>query len=312
MLTFDTSYSYDRISLKISGNGILLRKLPFVLQKSNIMVVLSDENDEEVIRVMVENPYSDRIEFGELPDGYYFLNLFTKTNPKSEVYWGYLQNRSLSIRCVNRKLHFVVANVINVNRKLLSEILVDPISLNQFLKPSSLCQSDSKTIIELGRSITQFKVTPMQKILAIHDWVANNIYYDCDSLENRKCDERKYSALDVLFAKKCVCRGFANLGVALMRASGIPAIGISCYSLNISTDGGWEREENNTNVPNHIIAAAFVEKRWVLMDITWDSDNTYENGIYQKRNGSGISRKYFDTTLEMISNTHKFIYAKEV
>lgn len=47
------------------------------------------------------------------------------------------------------------------------------------------------------------------------------------------------------------------------------------------------------------------------MDITWDSDNKYENECYTKRNGEGVSRKYFDTTLEMISNTHKFLYIQD-
>lgn len=312
MLTFDTSYSYDRISLKVSGNELLLKRVPFALQKCPLMIILSDENDKELKRITAEKPCSSKINFGNLDDGIYYINLYTKTRPDSDYYWSYLQNRSLSIRCINNRLHFIVANVINANRKILSDIRVNTDTLNEFLKPSALCQSDSSKIIDLGRLITRFKVTPMQKLLAIHDWVANNIYYDYDSLESKTCNEKNYSALDVLFAKKCVCRGFANLGVALMRSVGIPAIGISCYSLNISTDGGWERTENQTNIPNHIIAAAFVENRWVLMDITWDSDNKYENGTYNKKNGSGISRKYFDTTLEMISNTHKFIYTKEI
>lgn len=65
-----------------------------------------------------------------------------------------------------------------------------------------------------------------------------------------------------------------------MRAAGISSIGLSCYSLNITTDGGWKCPENNVDYPNHIIAAAYVNVRWVYMDITWNSDNLYENNCF--------------------------------
>ena len=152
----------------------------------------------------------------------------------------------------------------------------------------------------------------MQKLLAIHDWVASNIYYDIDALNNKECDSKYYSALDVLHDKKCVCRGYANLGVALMRAAGVPAVGLSCFALNICSDGGWERRENQTDVPNHIIAVAYANRRWILMDITWDSDNQYIGGKYKSITGAGVSRKYFDSTVEMISNTHKLILDRYV
>lgn len=189
---------------------------------------------------------------------------------------------------------------------------MDPLSLERFLLPSDLYQSDNPAIQRLAQKIVRFKVTSYQKVLAIHDWVAENIYYDYDALNDESCHYKPYSALDVLFAKKCVCRGFANLAVALMRAVGIPAIGLSCYALNISSEGGWERKENQVNESNHRIAIAYVDKRWVYMDITWDSDNIYEDEKFCKRRNVGVSRKYFDTTIEMISNTHKFIKSKDI
>lgn len=113
--------------------------------------------------------------------------------------------------------------------------------------------------------------------------------------------------MDVLENRRCVCRGYANLGVALMRAAGIPAIAQQCYTLSIDNDSSWDDLNNKINEANHIIPIAYVENRWVYMDITWDSDNKYENGTFSKKIGCGLSRKYFDTTLELISNTHRFI-----
>lgn len=312
MQTFDTSYSYDRISLKLYFDEIIIVKIPLVIQKFPFLLVVSDNSDSDVVQEKVEWNGPVKVNIGHLPDGIYYVNIYTKTNIEDDSYWPYLQKWSLSLLIKNGIKHFISSEILNENRKIMSKIKISPITIERYLRPSKLCQSDSSSIISLAKRITKFSVTSMQKLLAIHDWVAGNIYYDYDDLETRECDKKQYTALDVLLSKRCVCRGYANLGVALMRAVGIPSIGLSCYSLNITTDGGWDRPENNVNFPNHIIAAAYVNERWVYMDITWDSDNIYESKCFKRKTGSGISRKYFDTTLEMISNTHKFMYAKDV
>lgn len=312
MLTFDTSYSYDKISLKFISNKIKVKKLPLSLKTAPILITLTDECDKELYKCSLFWPQEDTVTLTVNKDGKYYLNLYTKTNPDDEYYWSYLQPRSLALISKDGRFHFTVSPVINNNRKIMAQIPTDPVSLQKYLKPSELCQSNNSAIIRLAKKITSFKVTPYQKILAIHDWVAGNIYSDYDSLNDLSCHYKPYSALEVLNGKKCVCRGFANLAVALMRAVGIPAIGLSCYSLNIYTDGGWEKSENQVDTSNHIIAVAYVESRWVYMDITWDSDNVFENLSFSKKRNVGVSRKYFDTTLEMISNTHKFIITRDL
>lgn len=306
MLAFNTSYSYDKISLKVVSKYLLVNKLPLSLQDKIVFALLTDEKDVDVKRYEISPSGEKKFFWGDLPDGNYFLNLYYKAQ-NSDRYWSYLQNRSVALKIVNRRMQFVEAPTAINNRRIISELLFDSQTLNKYLQPSILCQSDAKEIQVLVHKIIKFKLTAMQKLLAIHDWVADNIYYDIDALHSNECNSKHYSALEVLHDKKCVCRGYANLGVALMRAAGIPAVGLPCYALNISTDGGWEKKENQTNQPNHIIAVAYVDKRWVLMDITWDSDNKYENLKYKKETGMGVSRKYFDTTIEMISNTHKLI-----
>ena len=48
MLAFNTSYGYDKISLKIVSKYLLLDKLPLSLQEKSIMIIISDEKDKEV------------------------------------------------------------------------------------------------------------------------------------------------------------------------------------------------------------------------------------------------------------------------
>lgn len=312
MQTFDTSYSYDRISLKLLSNDIYIVKIPIALQMRPFMVVVSDDADSDVIQTLVQWHGPVKVKIGNLLDGSYYVNIYTKTNDDDERYWPYLQRRSLSLLIKNGIKHFVSSSILNENRKIMSKIKISPTTIQRYLRSTRLCQSNLPSIINLSKDITKFSVTQMQKLLAIHDWVAANIYYDLDDLESHECDKKLYTASDVLMTKRCVCRGYANLGIALMRAVGIPSIGLSCYSLNITTDGGWDRPENNVDYPNHIIAAAYVVDRWVYMDITWDSDNVFEKKCFKKKSGLGVSRKYFDTTLEMISNTHRFMYADDI
>ena len=58
------------------------------------------------------------------------------------------------------------------------------------------------------------------KLLAVHDWVAENIFYDYDSL--RRLNDRlvalERSTLDVLRTRRGVCQGYSDLAVSLLRA----------------------------------------------------------------------------------------------
>ena len=307
MLAFNTSYYYDRVSLKVVSKKIIIEKLPNFLQDKSIMIVITDSSDNIVLQSLLELPETPEVSWKNIPDGDYFLNIYHNIADKENRYWPYLQNRSVALRIYRGRMQFVESPIASENRRVLSELLCDYRSLKTYIEPTYLYQCNAIEIKTLADKITKFKVTPMQKLLAIHDWVAENIYYDRDALNSLECRSKDYSALEVLLNNKCVCRGFANLGVALMRASNIPSIGIPCYALNISAKGGWEKKENHSHSPNHIIAAAYVSNRWILMDITWDSDNIFENGKFTNITEIGCSRKYFDTTVEMISNTHKLM-----
>ena len=276
------------------------------LRNKSIIFVFTTDRDIEVKRHIINAINDYKIPCWDIPDGCYYLNLYYE-GQNERIYWSYLRNRSIALRIQNGHIQFIESPTTSENRRIINGLPVDIKTIHKYLQPSSLSQSNATEIQSLANSITRFKITPMQKVLAIHDWVASNVYYDIDALHSGKSNMMAYTALDVLREKKCVCRGYANLGVALMRAAGIPAIGLHCYALNIDSGGGWERIENQTNIPNHIIAVAYVGRRWTLMDITWDSDNSFVDNKFQRITGMGTSRKYFDSTLEMISNTHKFI-----
>ena len=137
-------------------------------------------------------------------------------------------------------------------------------------------------IVDLARSIVEGISSDYDKAKAIHYWVAENIWY------GGPVGDVLYSSLaHVLKYRRGVCGHYADLTLALLRASGIPALHV-VGAINSITDVG------------HSWVEAYADNRWIIMDPTWDSQNRYENHP-EKRSARGV---YFDISLEEISKSH--------
>lgn len=169
----------------------------------------------------------------------------------------------------------------------------------------------SDTIIAKSNEIVAGATSDYEKVLKIHDWVADNIYYDFDKFFGAT-SETTLSAESILESKRSICQGYSNLTQTLIQAQNIPCIIVSGYGLGIGTLGSWTEKTAATDETNHAWNEAFVDGRWIILDVTWDSDNKYENGEYQY--GGIRHHKYFDPSLEYFSYSHKIIsrgYAKK-
>jgi len=128
------------------------------------------------------------------------------------------------------------------------------------------------------------------KVKAIHDWVADNMYYDFSS----EATNRDANASAELFPggpmQVGLCGNYAGVTTDLMRAAGIPAKTVS----GSVTDGGVAAGHDWTEV--------FVDGRWLFMDSTLDSKNSYLDGKFS--NKVKCTQTYFDTSLAEWSTTH--------
>ena len=165
-------------------------------------------------------------------------------------------------------------------------------SVKDALKSTASVQSDEDEIKETAAKITRHYDTDYEKVVALHDWVCENLYYDNDSLSSDEIPP--YYALDVLHSKKAVCRGYATLMAALCRAEGIPCNVVTGYALGISGDKEWSEETATTDEQNHAWNEVYVDGRWVIVDTTWDSGNKIENGMWID---GDVSHLYFDANL---------------
>lgn len=174
---------------------------------------------------------------------------------------------------------------------------------SECLNATKRIQSDDKELIRLAEDITEGIDDEYEKVRAVHDWVAENIYYDFDALASGNYDN--LDAKNVLKTKKGVCEGYANLMAALLRSVDIPCRVQNGYALGIGTDKEWNSSNTNTSESNHAWNEVYADGRWIIIDATWDSQNKYKDGKYIT--GNFITEVYFDSTLEFFSLSHKLI-----
>ena len=118
----------------------------------------------------------------------------------------------------------------------------------QYLFPSRYCQSDK--LQRLANN--QFgKIENLYlKVLAISDWIYNNVEYLSGSTTSQT------SAYDTITERAGVCRDFAHLGIALCRALCIPARYFTGYAYQL--------------IPQdfHACFEAYIGGNWILFDAT--------------------------------------------
>lgn len=232
--------------------------------------------------------------------GRYRLQFLLQSRMESNYFTGGKENISIIIN-PDRTVYFTTSPVYEHNVKYYNELKSDHAFLERCLQ---IPPGDNAVIIKKAYEITRGCLTDYQKALAIHDWIGGNIYYDFDSFARGKIDYTKLgTASEVFKSKLAVCAGYSDLARLMLRAVGIPAMTISCYALGHSTVQKWD-STNINNKSNHAITLAFIQKRWVIIDTTWDSGNKYVNSTFKQ--DEEVKHRFFDSTLQYFSNTHRF------
>ena len=73
------------------------------------------------------------------------------------------------------------------------------------------------------QAVIKPKATPIQKVLAIHDYLVNNVVYDEDDYSGRKPSVISHTAYGAIVEKKAVCEGIAYAFSLLVQKVGIEA-----------------------------------------------------------------------------------------
>jgi len=180
----------------------------------------------------------------------------------------------------------------------------DEATYSVYKQPSPNIQSDDAAIVSLARSIAGDVSGDYEKARAIYTWVSGNVWYDWDSVED-KTKRGVNSALETYQSKRAICVGYSNLAVALLRATGIPALVAAGHAVGESRgmEDIFDLSESFRN-GNHVWTEAYIGGRWVIMDVTWATNNKYRNGAFYRQRVP--SQAYFDMPLSDLSKTHKY------
>ncbi|MBQ8576697.1 MAG: hypothetical protein IJ449_01820 [Clostridia bacterium] len=216
------------------------------------------------------------------------------TQDKGETsYWSYIY-RCLYLERDGGAYRFAASRMWEHNRELLS-VWVDP--------RTYLRDDIDAEIVAMSDDICAGAADDYEKVLMIHDWVAENIYYDYDDYYGKS--DGVTEALDVFESKRSVCAGYADLFTTLVQAQGIPCRQVQGYALGLSATGYWTDDNVTKDTANHAWNQVYLDHRWINIDTTWDSDNKYENGEYVY---GGIDyHLYFDISSLFLSYNHKIL-----
>ena len=114
-------------------------------------------------------------------------------------------------------------------------------------------------IAAMGAYFQQRVADPLERVKAVHDYVADRIAYDAESYLAHRYPPQ--DAASVLRERKGVCAGYAAVFRDLAQAAGLEAVFV----------GGDVRGRGSAAGESHAWNAVRVWQRWYLVDTTWDS-----------------------------------------
>ena len=278
---YDLEFIDDIINIQIN-----------VSHKFKLLQILNEDREELFSELYTSIRYNCKLSI--YTPGLYYLYLYVSNDSKNFVSFIGGKQIILYLDGTNQ-WYFKIPEYTMWNRNLLESKELKYVFNDTLLKNDNTMR---KTAIRLTKGCHNLR----EKVLVIHDFVAKHLYYDFDSLLSTESTNRTIE--QIVHTRRCVCQGFADLTLLLLKSIGIQAENILCYAIQNIFESGWSSDFNRTSELNHVITRAKLENRWLFMDVTWDSTNRFENNVYIK--GDWVSHRYFDVTLPFLSSTHRF------
>lgn len=306
MLNF---YADDSVGVLVKeGRELSVFGISKEKEKSNILIVLTDKNGEEIYRTSVgisnlSYEFQKNIKIPKTESDTMVVNIYT-----GEKAYGEFESLAIDyiyLEKVSDKWQIKKSPVADHNRSLYQMGK----SISGGLKTTNSIRPENEAIKSVAKQLTSGIDNNYDKLLAIHDWVTGYLYYNIDCINDSKI--APYVDTEVLKSRKVVCLGYSNLFASLCRSVGIPCYVVSGYALGVdSADTRWNDNNYLTEEPNHAWNEAYVNGRWIIIDTTWDSFNKFEDGKMIKAEKN--SHLYFDANPEFFSANHKIIkYLKD-
>ena len=290
---FCSSYNRDSaVRLVIRGNKLFFLRKSKALRGRNLVGASSEGADK---RIVLKPDSEGGYDLSILPHTNQVISLCSHI-PDTNYYASYIRV-PISVHTRDSGFYNTPAFIYNLDH--LKRIPTDEEHLHYWLKATDYFQSNEKPVKSLADEIASRCVEDnYQRILAVHKFVARNLFYDYDELHAK--ERQDDSSVAVVKRRHTTCRGYVSLCVSLLRAMHIPAQQLACY---LAKPGQLIDVEHVKPKTNHVVVAAFADNRWLLLDPTRDSNNKFENGEFY-RSTEKPSLANFDMTEQLFSFTH--------
>lgn len=283
--------------ISIVNDTIKISALPNVAAFSYIQLDLGDNHEKQICEQVKKNA---TFHLPSMPDGRYKIKFLHA--PNADAAFTEWIAQGLYLQSYKGDFFFLESPVLKTNELILS----GEISPQDYIEPDWNIHSDDAEIIKLARQITNKHRQPYDKVKAVHDWIAGNIYFDGDALYTPSTENAQLSgSIDVMNDKKTASgAGYANLAAALLRSLKIPCRVVKGVVLGTGETEEWDIENLSEEMPSHAWNEVFVSNRWVIMDIGKNSDLEYRYGEFIS--GKGVKNHYyFDPSIEAFSLDHR-------
>jgi transglutaminase-like putative cysteine protease len=292
----------ESLSVRVDGSRFSVENLPAraAFDYGRIEFFTADGKN-------VKNEWTERapdnsagVDMAGLPDGLYTVD-FCHSDERQANYTYYFEGSDVRLRVEGGEGSLLMPIMYERNAAFYEAERTDIAALSAYLTPTYGVQSDDPAVLSLAAELTEGLRDDYEKARAIHDFVAGNIWYDEDAARSGRPPDDD-TALGALRLGRAVCEGYAKLNAALLRAAGIPAKYVHGYALGVSGDE-WPSKDLNPGDSNHTWNEAFIDGRWVIIDATRDSGNSYAQG--RKTESAGVrTYRYFDAVPEAFAADH--------
>lgn len=153
---------------------------------------------------------------------------------------------------------------------------------------TSLPPAAETSIESVARYVVEHESNPVQRVKALHDYVADRVAYDVPALRTRNFPPQDAQA--VFERRTAVCAGSAALLAELGRAAGLEIIVVVGDARD--SDGLFDGTGHAWNAFN-------LAGRWYLADPTWDAGSVNGDTFTKQYESS-----YFMTPPEVFATTH--------
>jgi transglutaminase-like putative cysteine protease len=288
----------------INTNSSILSYWPHLTSSSNVL-------GQTLVAKSADFSLVASYDISDIADGSYDVSLYT-SDGQSVSYTSYIYHQITLVKDGDDIYFQLSPEVYQINKDFTEKNYRAPeyYLYQAYPNNSTSWVHTNDTIKGWAEEITADCTTDYEKIKAVHDWVADNVYYDYDYYYNRT-KSTSFSAEDVYNNKYSVCQGYADLSASLLRSLGIPCKVTAGYGRTGTS--AWTSSIINGSSSNHAWNEAWLadEQRWVIFDATWDSTNKRNETSSSGSVKGDPKNTYFDTTPYMFANSHKVVYCAQ-